>query len=155
MAKCEINFPHELEIKLSRCGSRIDEITGKSLEAAAETALPVFKSNLAQSIGDTQFESRSTGELLDSVGISPVEVDKKGIINIKVGFREPRSNQYSAKGKRSYYRITNAMIANVLEYGKHSAHQPPRPFLKRTKAQVKNSCIAAAQKAFDKEFDQL
>ena len=55
--------------------------------------------------------------------------------------------------KRSYYLITNAMIANVLEYGKHG--QPPRPWLKRTKAQAKDVFLQAAQQKFEEEIDKL
>ena len=35
-------------------------------------------------------------------------VDKNGNYDLKVGFREPRSQQTTAKGKRSYSQITNA-----------------------------------------------
>lgn len=155
MAKCEISFPDEFAFQLSELGKHTDEITARALEAAADKVIPVFKSNLAESIGNTTFPSRSTGELLASVGKSPAMVDKNGNTNVKIGFNEPRKTQYAAVGKRSYYEITNAMIANVIEYGKHSLNQPPRPFLKRTKSQTMDTCIEAAQQAFDEEVKKL
>ena len=112
-----------------------DEILEKAMSAGAEAALPIVRAELQGAIGgDTKVQSRSTGELVDSLGISPVMVNNNGITNVKIGFSEPRRHQYAEKKKRSYYTVTNAMIANVLEYGKSG--QPPRPWLKRAKTQA-------------------
>ena len=148
-----IEFPDELGALLTAVGNHVDEITEKAFQAGAEAVLPIFRENLKASIGNTKFESRSTGELVESVGISPFMIDNKGNPNIKIGFNEPRSLQYLAVHKRSYYLITNAMIANVLEYGKHG--QPPRPWLTRTKAQAKDVFLQAAQQKFEEEIDKL
>lgn len=154
MAKCEITLPEELQKKLDRLGRQTDEITAKALEAGAEAALPYLRSSLKDVIGkDTKYESRSTGELIRSLGISPVMVDREGSPNIKVGFNEPRRVQRAAKGKRSYYTATNAMIANILEYGKHG--QPPKPFLKQAKNRSRKAAAAAMQRAFDEEVEKL
>lgn len=154
MAKCEITLPEELQKKLDRLGRQTDEITAKALEAGAEATLPHLRSGLKDVIGkDTKYESRSTGELIRSLGISPVMVDREGSPNIKVGFNEPRRVQRAAKGKRSYYTATNAMLANVLEYGKHG--QPPKPFLKQAKNRSRKAAAAAMQRAFDEEVEKL
>lgn len=154
MAKCEITLPEELQKKLDRLGRQTDEITAKALEAGAEATLPYLRSGLKDVIGkDTKYESRSTGELIRSLGISPVMVDREGSPNIKVGFNEPRRVQRAAKGKRSYYTATNAMLANILEYGKHG--QPPKPFLKQAKNRSRKAAAAAMQRAFDKEVEKL
>lgn len=154
MAKCEITLPEELQKKLDRLGRQTDEITAKALEAGAEATLPYLRNGLKDVIGkDTKYESRSTGELIRSLGISPVMVDREGSPNIKVGFNEPRRVQRAAKGKRSYYTATNAMLANVLEYGKHG--QPPKPFLKQAKNRSRKAAAAAMQRAFDEEVEKL
>lgn len=154
MAKCEITLPEELQKKLDRLGRQTDEITAKALEAGAEATLPYLRSSLKDVIGkDTKYESRSTGELIRSLGISPVMVDREGSPNIKVGFNEPRKIQRAAKGKRSYYTATNAMLANILEYGKHG--QPPKPFLKQAKNRSRKAAAAAMQRAFDEEVEKL
>ena len=154
MAKCEITLPEELQKKLDRLGRQTDEITAKALEAGAEATLPYLRSSLKNVIGkDTKYESRSTGELIRSLGISPVMVDREGSPNIKVGFNEPRRVQRAAKGKRSYYTATNAMLANILEYGKHG--QPPKPFLKQAKNRSRKAAAAAMQRAFDEEVEKL
>lgn len=154
MAKCEITLPEELQKKLDRLGRQTDEITAKALEAGAEATLPYLRSSLKDVIGrNTKYESRSTGELIRSLGISPVMIDREGSPNIKVGFNEPRRVQRAAKGKRSYYTATNAMLANILEYGRHG--QPPKPFLKQAKNRSRKAAAAAMQRAFDEEVEKL
>ena len=149
-----IQFDDDFSKKLAALGSHTDEILEKAMSAGAEAALPIVRAELQGAIGgDTKVQSRSTGELVDSLGISPVMVDNKGITNVKIGFSEPRRHQYIAKKKRSYYTVTNAMIANVLEYGKSG--QPPRPWLKRAKTQATKVFRAKAQEIIDKEVEKL
>jgi hypothetical protein len=66
-----------------------------------------MKSNLQAAIGHgTKTKSRSTGKLAASLGLSPAKLDRDGNFDVKVGFSEGRGD------------ISNAMLANVLEYGK-------------------------------------
>lgn len=149
-----ITFDDDFSKKLAALGSHTDEILEKAMSAGAEAALPIVRAELQGAIGgDTKVQSRSTGELVDSLGISPVMVDNKGVTNVKIGFSEPRRHQYAAKKKRSYYTVTNAMIANVLEYGKSG--QPPRPWLKRAKTKATKVFRAKAQEIIDKEVEKL
>jgi hypothetical protein len=114
-----------------------DEILPKVLTAGGEVVLAKVKSNLHSVIGqNTKYESRSTGELENSLGFSPARRDRNENWNVKIGFAEPRRS-----GK------TNAMIGNVLEYGK--AGQPPKPFLKPAKTQSKAECTAAMKQKFE------
>lgn len=78
---------------------------------------------------------------------------KWGYPTVKVGFNEPRRKQSAAKGKRSYYFASNAMIANVLEYGKSG--QPPKPFLKPAKSASRKACTEAMIKKFEEEIKKL
>lgn len=143
MAKADVKMPDEFLARISRLGAQTDSIAEKMLQAGGEVALAKVKSNLADVIGTgTKTESRSTGELVRSVGLSPVMVDKNGNHDIKVGFSEPRSDGSS-----------NAKIANILEYGtsSHSA----KPFLKPAKSAVKKQCVEAMKSAFEKEVEKL
>ena len=143
MAKAAFKMPEEFLIKLSRLGEKTDEIIPKVLEAGGEVVEAKVKSNLQAVIGSgTKEESRSTGELLSALGVSPARQDKDGNFNVKVGFSEPRPD-----GK------SNAMIAGVLEYGKSG--QPPKPFLKPAKSASKNECIDAMKKRFEEEVEKL
>lgn len=143
MAKATMQLPEDFLLKLSRLGEKTDEIIPKVLEAGGEVVEAKVKSNLQTAIGSgTKDESRSTGELVSALGVSAARQDKDGNFNVKVGFSEPRRD-----GK------SNAMIAGVLEYGKHG--QPPKPFLKPAKSASKSACIAAMKRAFEKEVETI
>lgn len=130
-------------LKLSRLGDQTDTIIPKVLEAGGEVVLDKVKSNLSAVVGSgTKEKSRSTGELVSALGLSPALMDRDGKFNVKVGFAEPRSDGGS-----------NAKIANILEYGKHG--QPPKPFLKPAKTQSRNACIEAMKAKLRKEVDDI
>ena len=101
------------------------------------------QSNLSSVVGSgTKYESRSTGELEGALGLSSVKMDKNGNHNIKVGFAEPRSDG-----------ISNAKLANIIEYGKHG--QPAKPFMKPAKTASRAACISAMQDKFEEEVRKL
>lgn len=136
MAKCTCKLPDELLKKLSRLGSKMDSISEEVLKTGGEIVLDKVKSNLKGVLS-----GESTGELESSLGLSKVLMDKNGNPNIKVGFSEPRSD-----GK------SNAMIANIIEYGKSG--QPARPFLKPAKTALRKPCIEAMTKKLEEEINK-
>lgn len=143
MAKAQMLMPEDYLKRLSKLEGKTDDITKTVLEAGAKAVLPVFKSNLAASIGkNLKAKSRSTGQLQRSLGISKPLVDSKGNYNIKVGFSEPRSGGES-----------NAKLATILEYGKHG--QPAKPFLKPTKSKVKKRAEQAMKDKFEEEVNKI
>lgn len=137
MAKCTCKLPEELLKKLSRLGSKMDDVSETVLETGGEIVLDKVKSNLQGVLS-----GESTGELLGSLGLSKVLLGRDGNHNIKVGFAEPRRD-----GK------SNAMIANIIEYGKSG--QPARPFLKPAKSQSRKTCIDAMTKKLEEEINKL
>ena len=142
MAKCDVKMPEDFLLKLSRLGSNMDSVAETVLEAGGEVVLEKVQGNLAAVVGTgTKYDSRSTGELVGSLGLSPVKVDASGNHDIKVGFAEPRSDGGS-----------NAKLANILEYGKHG--QPAKPFLKPAKTASKSAAITAMQKKFEEEVEK-
>ena len=143
MAKVDIKMPDEFLEKLSKLGAQTDEISERVLEAGGEVVLAKIRSNLASVVGkDTKVDSRSTGELERSLGMSRARVDRQGNHNIKIGFAEPRSDGGS-----------NAKIANILEYGRHG--QPAKPFLKPAKSSSKSACEAAMKQKLEEEISKL
>ena len=149
-----IRFDNDFSKKLAALGAHSDEILEKAMAAGAEAALPTVRECLQSVIGrGNKYPDRSTGEMVNSLGTSPVKVDSKGVVNVKIGFNEPRKRQYTSKktGKRT--EVTNGLIANVLENGKHG--QPPRPWLKRAKTQATKVFRAKAQETIDKEVEKL
>lgn len=137
MAKCTCKLPEELLKKLSRLGNKMDDVSETVLETGGEIVLDKVKSNLQGVLS-----GESTGELLGSLGLSKVLLGRDGNHNIKVGFAEPRRD-----GK------SNAMIANIIEYGKSG--QPARPFLKPAKSQSRKTCIDAMTKKLEEEINKL
>lgn len=143
MAKVDIKMPDEFLEKLSKLGEHTDEISERVLEAGGEVVLAKIRSNLSSVVGkDTKVDSRSTGELERSLGMSKARVDRNGNHNIKIGFAEPRSDGGS-----------NAKIANILEYGRHG--QPAKPFLKPAKSSTKSACEAAMKQKLEEEIGKL
>lgn len=143
MAKAQIKMPEELLVKLSRLGDKSDEIAAMVLEEGGRVVLEKVRSNLSSVIGSgTKYDSRSTGELVGSLGLTPPRIDRDGNSNIKIGFSEPRSD-----GK------SNAMLAAVLEYGKHG--QPPKPFLEPAKTESKNECRKVMKAVLEREVANL
>ena len=143
MATMKAKLPDELVAKLTRLGNKTDEVCEKALKAGAEIVEEAVASNLSAVIGSgTKYDSRSTGELQEALGVSPVKIDDKGNCNIKIGFSEPRSGGGS-----------NAMIANVLEYGKHG--QPPKPFLKPAKNASRKPALTKIAEVLEEEMDKV
>jgi len=143
MAKAIVKMPEEFLLKISRLESKTDDIVPKVLEAGGTVVLQKVKSNLQAVIGKgTRRRSKSTGELLRSIGLSQARLDRNGDHNVKVGFAEPRSDGGS-----------NAKLANILEYGKHG--QPARPFLKPAKSSSKKACEDAMIVKLEEELRQI
>lgn len=143
MAKVEMKMSEDFLLKLSKLGEQTDVIIPKVLETGGEVVLDKVKSNLRSVIGKgTKYQSKSTGELLSSLGTTPAKQDRNGNYNVKIGFTEPRSDGGS-----------NAKIANIIEYGKHG--QPAKPFLKPAKSASKKECIEVMTAKLNEEIGKL
>mgnify|MGYP000935017200 FL=1 len=140
MAKVKIEMPSGFIDQIAGMGNALDAAIPKALAAGGKVVMDKMKSNLQAAIGrGTKYKSRSTGKLAAALGVSPVKLDRDGNFDVKVGFSEGRGD------------VSNAMLANVLEYGKHG--QPPKPFLKQTKSSSRKPCIEAIQTALKEELD--
>lgn len=143
MARVDVKMPDEFLERMSHLGSNFDSIAEKMLEAGGEVVLEKTKSKLSSVVGSgTKYDSRSTGELESSLGLTGVKMDRNGNFNIKVGFSEPRKDGGS-----------NAQLANIIEYGKSG--QPAKPFLKPAKSASKKQCIEAMKQTFEMEVKKL
>jgi HK97 gp10 family phage protein len=143
MAKMKAKMPDALIAKLTRLGNKTDEVCEKALKAGAEVAEKSISSNLSAVIGKgTKYDSRSTGQLEKALGISPVKLNDRNELDVKIGFAEPRSDGES-----------NAKIANILEYGKSG--QPPKPFLKPAKSKARRQIMAAMTDTLEREMNAV
>jgi len=131
-------MPTEFMDQLTKAAEKTDTAIPKALEAGGKVVFETMKANLRSAIGrDTKYTSRSTGKLLAALGVSPVKLNDEGNYDVKVGFSEDRE-------------VSNAKLANILEYGKHG--QPPKPILKPTRRSSRKPCIEAMQAALKEEL---
>jgi len=143
MARSSFKMPDDFLLKVSKLGDKTDEIIPKVLEAGGEVVKARVKANLQAVIGtNTKEPSRSTGELVEALGVTPAGVDRNGDYNVKVGFDEPRRDGES-----------NAKIANIIEYGKSG--QPPKPFLKPARTSSRKACIERMKRKLDEEIGKI
>lgn len=134
MAKATMILPDDFLEKVSRLGSKTDEIIPRVLKAGAEVVEDKVRDNLKGVISGT-----GTGQLVAALGTSGARQDKDGNFNVKIGFDEPRRDGDS-----------NAKIANILEYGR--SNQPPRPFLKPAKSATHKACIEIMTEKLEEEI---
>lgn len=142
MGRLSYKMPEDFLLKVSALADKTDVIIPKVLEEGGQMVADKVKANL-QSVVDRNLKtkSRSTGELIKALGVSPAGLDRNGNYNVKVGFDEPRDDGES-----------NAKIANILEYGKSG--QPAKPFLKPAKTASKKACIEAMKRKLDEEINK-
>lgn len=134
----KIKFPEELMINLEKLANEADKIVEKSLKAGAEIVEGQIRTNLKNSL-----KGESSGQLLEALGTSPVKPNNKiDGWDIKIGFNEPRKDGTS-----------NAMIANILEYGKKG--QAAKPFLKPAIDASKSKMRATMKKVFTEETEKI
>ena len=143
MARVDVKLPDDFLEKLSRLGEHTDTVAEKVLEAGSKVVLDKVRSNLVSVVGsNTKYPSRSTGQLVEALGVSPMKLDRNGNHNVKIGFSEPRSGGGS-----------NAQLANILEYGKSG--QPPKPFLKPAKSACRGECVRVMKEILEQEVEKL
>jgi HK97 gp10 family phage protein len=140
MGRFSFEMPSGFMDQIAGMGNALDAAIPKALAAGGKVVMDKMKSNLQAAIGrGTKVKSRSTGKLAAALGVSPAKLDREGNLDVKVGFSEGRGD------------VSNAMLANTLEYGKHG--QPPKPFLKQTKSSSRKQCIEAMQTTLKEELD--
>lgn len=136
MARMTFKAGDDYALKLSKLATNSDEIAKKAIYAAAEIVADKIKSNLEGVLSE-----EATGELVDSFGISKIDVDSDGNWNAKIGF-----DGYDSTG------VPNQLKARVLESG--SSRQPKRPFVKPAINATKTAAQAAMAKVINEEIEK-
>ncbi len=143
MARCTIKMPEDFMSKLSSLEDKTDEVMENVLLAGSEVVHDAVKTKLSAVIGsDTKYESRSTGQLENALGVTPVLIDNNGNSNIKIGFAENRTDGES-----------NSKIANIIEYG--SSKMQAKPFLASAKSQSRTPCKKAMITKLEEEISRV
>lgn len=136
MAKMAIRGIEEYAMKLSRLGADAPKIAKKVVMAGADPVADEIRRNLQKNLSGSQY---STGDLLDSFGVAPPDVDRNGNTNTKIGFEG-----YDRKG------VPNALKARAMESG--TSTQPKKPFVRPAVNKMKKKAIEEMGKTLDAEI---
>lgn len=143
MAKLQISMPEDFLERISKLGNGFDEVAKRALEEGAKPIRDQAEQNLRQVVGkDTKYKSRSKGELVNAVGITPPLQDRDGNWNIKIGV----GDSVDSRG------VPNALKAQVLEYGKLG--QPPKPWLKPARTKARRIAMAKMEDVLKEAMGQ-
>ena len=139
MAKMSVHGFKELEVKLSQLGRASADIGKKAVKAGVGILADQVRKNLEKNLQGSKY---STGDLLDSLGVTPVGVDKNGVYNAKVGF-----SGYDRKG------VPNALKARAMESG--TSRQPKKPFLRPAIQATKEKIEKTMEDVIDNEIQKI
>lgn len=137
MARFAFKAGDEYAIKLSKLVTNHDEIAKKAIYGAVEIVADKIKSNLKGVLSD-----EATGELVKSFGVTPIDKDKQGNWNAKVGF-----DGYDSEG------VPNQLKARVLESG--SSKQKKKPFVRPALNATKKQARAKMEQIIEEEYKKI
>lgn len=136
MAKMTIKGTDELELQLSKLGTMSTKIAKDVVMAGAQPVADEIRKGLQANLQGSKY---SKGDLLDSLGIAPPDVDSQGNVNTKIGF-----DGYDSEG------VANQLKARVMESGTSKIKK--RPFVRPAVNKSKKRALEAMQKKFDEEI---
>lgn len=136
MAKMTIQGFDEYADKLSKLGSAAPEIAKRAVKAGVNPLADEVRKGLEKNLQNSKY---STGDLLDSLGVTPVSMDKNGVYNAKVGF-----SGYDRKG------VPNALKARAMESG--TSRQPKKPFMRPAVNRAKKRVLEEMGKSIDADL---
>lgn len=122
--------------KIAKLEHESPEIVAKAVRAGADIVADKVRDNLTSVLS-----GKGTGELLDSMGITPVR-QYGSVINAKVGF-----DGYDKMG------TPNMLKAAVLEYG--SRRQQARPFMAPAVNATRRKAKAKMEEIVGREIDAI
>lgn len=137
MARLEIRGTEELEIKLSKLAD--PELMKEVVWAGAQPVADEIRKGLKKNLQGSEY---ATGDLLNSLGIAPPDIDRNGNANTKIGF-----HGYDRKG------VPNVIKARVMESG--SSKQKKRPFVRPAVRRARKKSINEMQKKIDEITENI
>lgn len=158
MAKMEIRGFDELELQLSKLAN--PEISKEVVKAGAQPVADQIRKNL-QGLPEDKFRYLNKDEvfigvpkqqkkdLLDSMGITPPDINFDGNANIKVGF-----DGYGSMPTRKYPKgVPNQLLARAVESG--SSVRKKTPFIRRGANKAKGLAESEMQKKLDEHIEVI
>lgn len=161
MARYVVMGVEEYALKLSQLAEKSNKISKKALYAAAAVITDRIRSNIEAlpvvpdyvlGTKDKPIEGVTAAQkagLLDGLGFSPTMQDKKGIINVQIGYEG-----YNSVKTRKYPKgQPNLLIARSVESG--TTFRKKTPFVRPAVEDTKSAAIAALNKVIDDEYERI
>lgn len=139
MAKITLKTSHDIEAKMQKLGRKSVEICKRAVYEGAGIMADQIRRNLEKNL---QGSESSTGDLVGSLGIAPIQDDGRGGVGTKVGF-----DGYDRKG------TPNALKARAMESG--TSRQPARPFVRPAVKQAREPAKRAMADEVEKEIKKI
>lgn len=136
MARMTVKGIDEYVQKLSQFGKDAQKVAKKVVRAGADPVADEIRKGLETNLSGSQY---SEGDLLNSLGIAPPDVDRNGNTNTKIGF-----SGYDRKG------VPNALKARAMESG--TSTQPKKPFVRPAVNRAKKKAIEEMGRVLDAEI---
>lgn len=135
MARFQMELPTEIMKDFKKIYDNAEEIFGEMTRAGAEVAMDNIKSNVPQSIRDS--------DMMNNLKMTQTyKTPTDDGINTKVGFYGYFTN---AEGKT----VPAPLVANVFEYGRSDSPFPKQPFLRRSfsKSKIEKAMLKKQKEA--------
>lgn len=156
MARMEIRGFDELELQLSKLAD--PEISKEVVQAGAQPVADQIRKNL-ESLPEDKFRylkkdevfvgvpKQQKKDLLDSLGITPPDIDFDGNTNIKIGF-----DGYGKMPTKKYPKgVPNQLLARAVESG--SSVRKKTPFIRKAVNKAKKLAEEEMQKKLDEKVE--
>ena len=138
MARVIFKAGDDYAARLLKLANASDEMMKKAVYAGASIVTDRIRENLAANLARS---GQSTGALADSLGITPISLDKNGFWNAKIGF-----DGYDEKG------VPNQLKARVMESGSSTVKK--RPFVRPAVNAAKQAAVEAMKKVMEEEIEK-
>lgn len=136
MANMAVKGFDELSKKLSGLGAAMPTVAKNAVKAGVNPLADEVRKGLERNLQGSKY---SEGDLLNSLGVTPVQMDKNGVYNAKVGF-----SGYDRKG------VPNALKARAMESG--TSTQPKKPFMRPAVNRAKKRVLEEMGKSIDMDL---
>lgn len=137
MARIAFKAGDDYALKLSKLATNSEEIAKKAIFEGAKIVADQIRDNL-----EGVLSPEATGDLIASFGVTPIEKDKDGNWNAKIGF-----DGYDRDG------VPNQLKARVLESG--SSKQKKRPYIRPAVTKTRKKVLKKMEEVIDKEIKKL